>query len=325
MTSPDDADRTFHAGERALQVRAGSRTRLAEVGSKVIRDHMPEQHRLFFAELPMLFVGSLDAEGRPWASILAGQPGFVTSPDPQTLVIRATPLAHDPLARTLATGMPIGLLGIQLETRRRNRMNGTVTELRPDRFMVAVGQSFGNCPQYIQSRVTRLDAEAFAAGGPTLCEEGARLSDLAADMIARADTFFLASAAPTAGSDAAHGVDVSHRGGKPGFVRINRSDAGILLTVPDFRGNFFFNTLGNIAAYPRAGLLFIDFATGDLLTLTGAAGIVWDGPEVASFKGAERLLRVRVERARFIRNAVPLRWSGLDCAAQLARTGTWTG
>ncbi|HEX2114433.1 MAG TPA: pyridoxamine 5'-phosphate oxidase family protein, partial [Alphaproteobacteria bacterium] len=166
-----EVDRTFHAGERALQARAGSRPRLAEVGPRVIRDYMPDQHRLFFAELPMLFVGSLDAQGRPWASVLTGRPGFVTSPEPRTLVIRAKPAAVDPLAQTLTLGMPIGLLGIQLETRRRNRMNGTVTELYPDRFTATVGQSFGNCPQYIQSRVTWLDAEALEADGPAARDE----------------------------------------------------------------------------------------------------------------------------------------------------------
>jgi predicted pyridoxine 5'-phosphate oxidase superfamily flavin-nucleotide-binding protein len=318
----NDADATFHAGERELQARAGVRERLAERGPKVIRDYMPDQHREFFAELPMLFVGSLDVQGRPWASALTGRPGFVTSPDPRTLVVRAKPIASDPLAQTLAAGMPIGLLGIQLETRRRNRMNGTVTELYPDRFTVAVGQSFGNCPQYIQSRVTWLDAEALEEG-PAARDEGPRLSDMAVDLVARADTFFIASAAPQAGSDAAHGVDVSHRGGRSGFVRVERSDAGTVLTVPDFRGNFFFNTLGNIAAYPRAGLLFIDFESGDLLTLTGTGEIVWDGPEVASFAGAERLLRLRIKGGRFIRDALPLRWSGLEYAPQLARTGTW--
>jgi predicted pyridoxine 5'-phosphate oxidase superfamily flavin-nucleotide-binding protein len=226
------------------------------------------------------------------------------------------------LAQTLAAGMPIGLLGIQLETRRRNRMNGTVTELYPDRFTVAVGQSFGNCPQYIQSRVTWLDAEALEEG-PAARDEGPRLSDMAVDLVARADTFFIASAAPQAGSDAAHGVDVSHRGGRSGFVRVERSDAGTVLTVPDFRGNFFFNTLGNIAAYPRAGLLFVDFESGDLLTLTGSGEIVGDGPEVASFVGAERLLRVRIERGLFMRNALPLRWSAPEYAPQLVHTGTW--
>jgi hypothetical protein len=147
---------------------------------------------------------------------------------------------------------------------------------------------------------------------------------MAADLVAKSDTFFIAGAAPNAGSDVAHGVDISHRGGRPGFVRVERSATCTLLTVPDFRGNFYFNTLGNIAANPRAGLLFVDFESGDLLTLTGAAQVIWDGPEVAAFTGAERLLRVQVERGHYIRNAVPLRWSRPEYAPQLARTGTWS-
>src|SRR3546814_14766932 len=79
-----------------------------------------------------------------------------------------------------------------------------------------------------------------------------------------------ASAAATAGSGLREqGADVSHRGGRPGFVRVTEDDGRSVLTIPDFSGNQFFNTLGNIAINPRAGLLFVDFATGDLLTLTG--------------------------------------------------------
>jgi predicted pyridoxine 5'-phosphate oxidase superfamily flavin-nucleotide-binding protein len=316
-------DTTFHAGEQALQALMGVRGRLAQAGPKVIRSFMPDQHREFFEELPLLFVGSLDAEGWPWASVLTGMPGFVTSPDPRTLVVQARPLHHDPLARNLEVGAPVALLGIQLETRRRNRMNGTVTELRPDGFTVAVGQSFGNCPQYIQARAPWFDKDALESRGVLVTEESARLSDDAAVLITKSDTFFLASAAPDAGSDAAHGVDISHRGGRPGFVRVERGEAGTRLTVPDFRGNFYFNTLGNIAANPRAGLLFVDFDSGDLLALVGRGDIVLDGPEVAAFAGAERLLKIQVERGIFARRALPLRWTAPGYALQLARTGTW--
>jgi hypothetical protein len=318
-----DSDTTFHPGEQALQALAGVRDRLAQAGPKVIRSFMPDQHREFFAELPLIFVGSLDAEGWPWASVLTGMPGFVASPDPRTLVVRARPLRHDPLARNLAVGVPVALLGIQLETRRRNRMNGTITDLRPDGFTVAVGQSFGNCPQYIQARAPWFDTEVVEGRGLSISEESAALSDDAAALIARSDTFFIASAAPDAGSDTAHGVDISHRGGRPGFVRVDRSDAGTRLTAPDFRGNFYFNTLGNIAANPRAGLLFVDFDSGDLLALVGRGTIVLDGLELAAFAGAERLLQIEVERGIFARRALPLRWTEPEYAPQLVRTGTW--
>jgi predicted pyridoxine 5'-phosphate oxidase superfamily flavin-nucleotide-binding protein len=314
------SDVTFHAGERRLQEWAGVRDRLAQAGPRVIRDYMPDQHRLFFAELPLLFVGSLDAQGQPWASVLAGPPGFVRSPDPRTLRIDALPAPYDRLSASLKIGAPVGLLGIQLETRRRNRMNGTVTALDARGFTVAVGQSFGNCPQYIQARAWEARPDAAMS---EVSPEGPHLSDRAAALIARADTFFIASAAPQAGSDVAHGVDVSHRGGRPGFVRVVRSGGTTRLTIPDFRGNFYFNTLGNIAAYPRTGLLFVDFADGSVLSLTGTGAIDWNGPEVDRFPGAEHLLNIDIEGGRFVRNALKLRWSAPDYAPQLARTGTW--
>lgn len=312
----------FHDGELAVQERTGVRERLAETASRFIRDYMPDQHREFFAHLPTLLVGSLDAQGRPWASILFGEPGFVQSPDPQHLTISATPLGGDPLRERLEPGAPLGLLGIQPHTRRRNRMNGTVTNASAGAFTVEVDQSFGNCPQYIQARVPEW-VEGTTPASPA--ERGDTLLEAhAAHLIARSDTFFIATAAARAqGHGGAEGVDVSHRGGKPGFVRVTEENGHTVLLAPDFRGNFLFNTLGNIAANPRAGLLFIDYESGDLLQVTGRAEIVWDGAELASFAGAHRLLRVTVTSSRWYDAALPLRWSAPRQAPQLAATGSW--
>ncbi|HEY2389482.1 MAG TPA: pyridoxamine 5'-phosphate oxidase family protein [Candidatus Binatia bacterium] len=317
----------FHPGEQEAQTRAGIRERIEQVGRILLRDHMPDQHRELFAQLPMLVVGSLDGHGRPWASILAGRPGFVGSPDPRTLRVDARPFPGDPLAANLAVGAPLGILGIELPTRRRNRLNGRVVALDARGFSVAVEQSFGNCPKYIQARTpTWLDREA----PPPAATEGATLSADARRMISYADTFFIASAAAHAaspGAARAEGVDVSHRGGKPGFVRIaevpgdGRAAAATELTVPDFVGNYLFNTLGNLIANPRAGLVFVDFERGDLLSLTGAVTIVWDGPEVAAFAGAERLLRIRVDEGWHARSVLPLCWSTSELSPHLQGTG----
>ncbi|MET3376031.1 putative pyridoxine 5'-phosphate oxidase superfamily flavin-nucleotide-binding protein [Variovorax boronicumulans] len=313
----------FHAGERALQSLVGSREQMEAVGPRVIRDYMPDQHREFFALLPFLVVGSLDADLQPWASMLAAPAGFAHSPDATHLRIDALPGAGDPLAGQLAAGATLGLLGIQPHTRRRNRMNGTVEALDAAGFMVEVQQSFGNCPRYIQAR-----EPVFAA--PPAHEPAVQwldTLDLAAErLIGAADTLFIATAYPdaVAAGDAAdarsHGVDVSHRGGRPGFVRV---DAGGVLTVPDFNGNRFFNTLGNLQAHPRAGLLFVDFDTGELLHLSATAEIVTDGPEVAAFEGAERLMRFHVTRALRRPAALPLRWGEAALSPHLAGTGRW--
>lgn len=313
----------FHAGERALQTLAGSREQMEEFGSRIIRDRMPEQHRAFFAQLPFLVVGSLDAELQPWASALAAPAGFMQSPDAAHLHVNAMPAAGDPLAGQLKQGALLGLLGIEPHTRRRNRMNGTVESLDAGGFMVAVQQSFGNCPRYIQAREPVL---APVRGGEPAVQWLDKLDLAAHRLIGSADTLFIATAYPNEvaqGDEAdasSHGVDVSHRGGRPGFVRIDGDDT---LTVPDFNGNRFFNTLGNLAVHPRAGLLFIDFDSGDLLHLAVTAEIVWNGPEVEAFEGAERLMRFHVTHALRRPAALPLRWGDAALSPHLAGTGQW--
>ena len=117
----------FHAGELAIQGRMGTQAKMDRQGRQMIREYLPEQFRQFFPQLPYIIVGTVDVTGSPWASILVGEPGFLSSPDDRTLQIAAKPLFGDPFTNTLAEGIDIGLLGIELHTRRRNRVNGTLT------------------------------------------------------------------------------------------------------------------------------------------------------------------------------------------------------
>jgi uncharacterized protein len=316
----DDAS-PFHAGEITMQERAGVRAQVDAIGRRVIRDHMPDAHRELFGRLPSLVVGSVDALGLPWASMLAGRPGFVSTPDARTMRVGALPRPDDPLAAQLAPGAPLGLLGIEPATRRRNRMNGSVIALDAAGFDVSVEQSFGNCPQYIQARTPEWVDDAGTAV--------ARVFELALpapaiDLVLCADTLFVATAARRARLGGASGVDVSHRGGRPGFVHHALDpDGRSVLTLPDFRGNNLFNTLGNIVAHPYAGLLFFDPVRGDVVQLTGSAEVIWDGAALASFAGAQRLLQIVVEQGRWAAGALPLRWSAPGYAAQLRGTGVW--
>jgi predicted pyridoxine 5'-phosphate oxidase superfamily flavin-nucleotide-binding protein len=303
----------WHAGERAAQARVGTADFMAELGPKVIRDFMPDQHRQFFEQLPFVVVGSLDAEQRPWASMLAGLPGFASSPHPRRLEIEANPLPGDPLGAALAVGSPVGLLGIELPTRRRNRMNGHIVARDEAGFAVHVRESFGNCPQYIQRR----DYARFAPA-PGAVEPFTALPEEAARLVRAADTMFVASAAP--GEDGKFNVDVSHRGGQPGFLGVDATGA---IVVPDFRGNGFFQTIGNLLALPRAGLLIPDFATGDLLQVTGEAEIVWDGPEVEAFPGAGRLWKVKVQSGRWLRAGFPLRFGAAELSPRSLAVGVY--
>jgi hypothetical protein len=297
----------FHPGELAAQASAGAMSH-----TPAIRDWMPDQHRAFFGLLPFLPIATAGADGAPLATILTGPPGFISSPDCTTLHIAAHPDRQDPIAPFLIPGAPVGLLGIDLATRRRNRANGMLRPTGPDGITVSVEQSFGNCPQYIQTRLWEDNAAA-----PGSVEWLTGLDPAAHDLIARADTFFVAS---SSGGGAGHmgGVDISHRGGRPGFVGIS----GDTLTIPDFHGNGYFNTFGNLLLDPRAALLFMDWTDGTLLHLRGKVDILWD--QDGGFAGAERLWRVTITDGWRRRGALPLRWSFQAYAPQTLRTGVWS-
>ncbi|NGO50572.1 pyridoxamine 5'-phosphate oxidase family protein [Allomesorhizobium camelthorni] len=298
----------FHPDELAAQALAG-----VGAGGGGIRGFMPDQHRSFFELLPYLFAGVADKEGWPLATMLTGAPGFAHSPDPVTLRIDALPDGRDPAAGGFAAGRDIAILGIDLSTRRRNRANGSIAEMDSGGLTVSVSQSFGNCPQYIQGRAVEV-----ADRWPADTEPLSGLDGEARAMIARADTFFVASRSrPEAG--AAGGPDISHRGGRPGFVDVS----GDVLTIPDFRGNRYFNTLGNLLGEPRAGLLFIDFERGDLLQLQGVAEVDWSGEAGRMIEGAERMWRFHVARGWRRRAATPLKWSFVDYSPFTKRTGAW--
>ena len=308
----------FHAGELAIQARMGIQERMDRQGRRMIREYLPEQHRQFFAQLAYIIVGTVDKSGAPWASILTGEPGFISSPNDKTLKIQATPLAGDPLAHNLEVGADIGLLGIELHTRRRNRMNGIVSTIDNDGFTVQVSQSFGNCPKYIQTREFE-----FVESESNTSQQNSEIEifgEEASNFITHADTFFIATAYQDESAGIAKGVDVSHRGGKPGFVRIDDEKT---LTIPDFSGNCHFNTIGNIEINPRTGLLFIDFVNGNLLYLTGTAEIIWDKTETAIYEGAEDLIRFHLERGYLLKAVLPLRWSEPEYSSFLERTGSW--
>ncbi len=309
----------FHAGEKQVQQRLGVDERMAEVGARVIRDHMPEQHRRFLAQLPFILVASVDSLGRPWGSLLVGAPGFLQSSDPRTLHIAARPAHGDPLAKGLGVGAPLGFLAIELQTRRRNRVNGRLQSQDGSGLVIRVDQTVGNCPQYIQGRTPHfvrdpLDVQPRARDSFTSLDADAR------SQIADADTLFVATCAAGSTADTAGGADMSHRGGRAGFVHIEDDHT---LLIPDFSGNNFFMTLGNIVSNPRAGLLFVDFARGDLLMLTGRAEIVWEGPASTGFAGAQRAWRFHLDSGVRLRDALPLRWSGPEYAPSTLETGNW--
>lgn len=261
----------FHEGERFVQERTGEREGALRNGV-IVGGVIPSRALPFIAEQRMLALGSVDERGGLWASVLFGARGFVSSPDGGSVVIERT-LAdpgHDDVAwSNLRVGVDVGLLAIDLNSRRRLRINGVVSALDDEGVEVSVREAYPNCPKYIQRRDVREHTDARPAE-PQPAVRGVALDDLRSQLIERADTLFVASRHPT------RGLDVSHRGGEAGFVRVLDPDR---LRIPDYRGNSMFNTLGNLMVDDRAGLLFLDFEGGRLLQLTGTTAVHFDVEE----------------------------------------------
>ncbi len=308
----------FHPGEQQVQDRLGVRDKIESFARRVVRDHMPDQHREFYGQLPFVLLGTVDEQGRPWASLVAGRPGFMTSSDPRHLEIAGQPLFGDPLATTLKPGADVGILGIEPASRRRNRLTGKIGYVGEDGFAVSIDQAFGNCPQYIQTRNVEIVPETDGKEHKVI--RGERFDAQTRALIGNADTLFIATAYSQGKGAPSQGADVSHRGGKPGFVRLEDDRS---FTFPDFSGNNHFNTVGNILLNPKAGFLFVDFEAGDLVYLTGAAEIVWDGEEVQAFAGAERLIRFRAEEVIRVEGSLPLRFGFGEYSPMLEHTGSW--
>lgn len=260
----------FHEGERAVQRRAGVTQAAERLSDMLARPRLGGGTRLALAERDLAVLSAHDRTGRLWVSTLVARPGDGT-PQQASLRVDALPAAGDPLT-VLAAGDAVGMIVINFAKRRRMRINGTVAEADPTGFELNVEQAYGNCPRYIQTR--ELDrggaphpaATADEAGGQP--KPGERLTSEQIRMIERSDTFFLGTAHPSRGADA------SHRGGPPGFVRVT----GEGLWWPDYPGNNVFNSLGNLAVDDSAALLFVDFATGETLQLSGTATVDWGAP-----------------------------------------------
>lgn len=307
---PDNAS-PFHPGEQAVQARLGVRDAIEPWGRQVLRPSLSEQHRGFFHQLPFVVAAARDATGRPWVTLLAGAPGFITTPDSKSLRIATPVLPGDALKSSLTAGAELGLLGIELETRRRNRVNGTISAAGADGLTVTVSQAYGNCPQYI---TTRRWHRVSAKPDDALATHYQGLTDEMHAWITSATTLFIGSGYRGEGQHKGYGMDASHRGGAAGFVTVVDDKR---LILPDYSGNNYFNTIGNLVEDPRAALLFVDFETGSLLQISGRATIDWDSAEVAKHPGAQRLIAFDIEQIVQIDGGLPLRWSEPDPAHPL--------
>lgn len=274
----------FHDGELAVQQRAGVQAEAARLSGMLEPVGLRRGVAAFLTDRSFAVITGRDAADRLWISPLTGRPGFLQASSPTTLTVHTALPDGDPL-HDLPPGQSVGLIVIEFAARRRVRINGILNRASADQLVVDVEQAYGNCPQYIQQRFVA--PEAGGTAGPRDIRRGAALGEDDVDLIRSADTFFLGTTHPERGKDA------SHRGGPPGFVRVEGND----LWWPDYPGNNMFNSFGNLEIDPTAALLFLDFDTGRTVHLSGTAGIEWDPGDSPGDDGhTGRRARFTIER-----------------------------
>lgn len=312
----------FHPGEQSLQAAEGVLERIQAVGAVVVRDHMPQQHQLFYEGLSYVFLGASDEDGAPWASVFVGRPGFMGARGDKLLEVSSKPGMHDPIAGALKPNAPVGILGLDLSNRRRNRASAQIERVSADGLILSISQTIGNCPKYIQQReLTTTLATAMAQDGRAGQFAFRSWSDpRVRALVGTSDTFFIASQALPPHSSLTSGVDVSHRGGRPGFVRMDTDKS---LVFPDFKGNSIFMTLGNLQVDPRAGVLVIDFETGDVVTMTGRAYTLPEIDASHQYPGARAVVRFELVQGYFLAKHIPLRWRLTEESPFLQASGGW--
>ena len=258
----------FHDGELLVQHRVGE-VDIAQRSGQMIANTLLKGALTFIEQQSMVILGSVDVRQDIWASMLFGLPGFIRPVSRKVIEIDLTQTllnSNDPFWANIQANEQIGMLMIELSSRRRLRINGIISKIANARFRLDVLETYPNCPKYIQRRHIFRNPNVTVAKPDFGSRFGNFIKSEHRHWITSSDTLFVASAHQE------RGVDASHRGGNPGFVQILDEQT---LRIPDYIGNSMFNTLGNLVINPRAGIVFIDFAHSRTLQLTGHVVIHW--------------------------------------------------
>jgi len=310
----------FHPGELEVQ-KLAKESDIAQRNGGVISNKILPGAIPFFSQQNMLVISSIDSQGNVWVSLLIGNPGFITATNNTSLLLNSSNIIKnndDLLWQNIKTNPQVGILAIELGTRRRFRVNGNIQTTDDTHFTITVEQAYPNCPKFIQRRQLRFPESVIKKDSP-IPLKGSTLSSEQLSLIQKADSFFVGSASSVGKNENKHefnntpkefSCDASHRGGNPGFVEIMN---GKRLRFPDYQGNSMFNTLGNIQSYPRAGLVFIDFEQSISLQITGDATLLWDQNDPTNKTGGtQRFWELEIETWQQTKLPTELSWEFFD-------------
>ncbi|ETW00594.1 hypothetical protein H310_07168 [Aphanomyces invadans] len=319
-----------HSGELYVQERRHVPREVSQYPPQIISDDMPRQHSTFFSDLPYFAIATMDSHGRPWATLVTGPRTArpVTAMSSDKLRIDTELPADDPFGACVASHQQASNgsalwagLGVDFSNRRRNKVAGYVVSSSFDqgylRMDLTTNDNMGNCPKYITVRdlvyaperrapstISNTFHDSVSPNAPV------SLTEEEIDHVHRASTLFLASRHIDAKDPRSTDMGLNHRGGSRGFARVG--EAGTTINVPDFSGNRFYQSLGNIQTDKVAGLVVPCFETGDLLYLTGHAENLFDEDATRIMPRVTLLTRIVLTGKVYIKAALPFELVGAE-------------
>ena len=279
---------------------------------------------------PLLAVGTVDDDGRPWATVWGGEAPFAQEIGDSVVGVRMTvDASFDPVVQALCHGKSRGeviqepegkgrmVSGLSIHLEQRNRMKlfgrmvaGALQSQQEEegkavgqiQLVVKIEQSLGNCPKYLNCKRIRP-----ALPEPKLISEGPGLSPEGLDLLAKADMLFVASA------DRDKDMDMNNRGGPPGFIRVESNNpSGAIIVWPEYSGNNLYQTLGNLSTTPRAGLVIPDFTTGSVLYITGTTEVLFGASASTLLPHSTLAVQLTITSSRFVACGLPFRGEPLE-------------
>ncbi|EED23081.1 oxidoreductase, FAD-binding, putative [Talaromyces stipitatus ATCC 10500] len=284
---------------------------------------------------PLIGLGALDANSRPWSTVWGGETGFSSVIDSDIVGMRAlVDRVHDPVVQSLfghseetgsirvdGQGKMISGVTIDLENRKRVKLYGKVimgTLEDPEgedeggrglvgkrghaQLVVKIEESLGNCPKYLHKKHI-----IPALPQPKLISTSPKLPPQAIELINKADCFFISTYHQNTD------MDTNYRGGPSGFVRIiSNQPEGAVLVYPEYSGNRLYQSLGNLMMNHQAGLVIPDFETGDAVYMTVTTEILIDDEADEVLERSSLAVKMTVVEARYVENALGFRGIPVD-------------
>ncbi|CAF1311362.1 unnamed protein product [Rotaria sordida] len=306
-----------HEGELFVQKRRHVPPDVPKMVSETVHDDMPDQHTEFFTHLSYFAIATIDSDGRPWATIIVGSPTtLIYAVSKIQLNVSVVLPEGDPFFSSVvntvnATSRYFAGIGVDFSNRRRNKVAGFIASSNVVdntlNMSLITNESLGNCPKYITVRKLEYCGRHPQIGADHQNADNISLNQECLDIISQASTIFLATRHISNVSDNTSDLGVNHRGGFPGFVRTYEENGNTYIVIPDYSGNQFYQSLGNIESDRLAGVVFPCFTTGDMLHVTGIAENIYDDEAERIMPRVTLITRIKLNGYVWIKEALNLK------------------